>query len=105
LELKKLTLIFVPMILSYNELKDLCSKELKLIKNLRQFCRDNKLTTSQYNKLNEITNDRDKKKYTDLIKRFLDIVGYDVLELHHFRVRKRDKKGENGKETNNEPKH
>jgi len=72
--------------LTYSELEDLLVSELKKVKNLRDFCDDHNISNSQYIKLSQIKNKRNDKKYTDLITKMLELLGYKFDDHIYYRI-------------------
>jgi hypothetical protein len=76
--------------LKYSELEDLLRPELDKLHRIKKFCDDNKLSHSQYIKISQIRNKKNKKKYTDLVVTLLKIFGYEVENETYYRVKKRE---------------
>ncbi len=81
------TNIKLKRIYSYKELEVLLVQELNTLKNIKKFCRINKLSQSQYVKLIEIRNDKNKKNYTDLVLKVLEIFNYEFDEGHFYKLK------------------
>lgn len=68
------------------ELEDLLITELDQIKNFKSFCIQHNITKSQYIKISQIRHKKNKKKYTDLVVKLLNLFGYQVVNNNYFRV-------------------
>ena len=64
--------------LDYLELENLVIKEFEKVKNTKTFCDENNISHSQYIKISQIVNKRNKKRYPEQVIKLLELFGYEV---------------------------